>query len=108
MKKILYSDFESIKDIIGALGISYNAPKETNKDIFFNSWADLVGEKISKLSRPIELNDKNVLTVLCANSFIANELFLSKKNLMEIISQKAEELDLKVEDIRFDYKNWKK
>ena len=107
MKKIRYSNFESINDVINQIGFKYDKPLEDKKEAFFNSWEELVGKKLAMVSRPIELDSKNILLISCKNSFIANELFLSKKNLLSLLEEKAAEIGLEIKDIRFDYKNWK-
>lgn len=107
MKKIRYSNFESINDVINQIGFKYDQPLEAKKEEFFNCWEELVGQKLAAVSKPLELDSKNVLLISCKNSFIANELFLSKKNLLSVIEEKAVEIGLEIKDIRFDYKNWK-
>lgn len=106
MKKIKYSDFESIKDIIQQFDFKYDSSKENNKESFFNEWENIVGQKIASVSRPIELSEKNFLKISCANSFVANELFMQKQNLLKLIKEKAQELKIEVKDLIFDYKNW--
>lgn len=107
MKKIRYSDFDSIQEIISNLDLTYNKSEEENKQKFFEEWKEIVGDKIASVSKPVEINDKNILTILCANSFAANELFLSKNKLLIIMEERLKTLNLKISDIRFDYKNWK-
>lgn len=107
MKKIKYSDFESIHEIIGQIDLKYDQSIENNKSLLFEEWKNIIGEKISSLSKPVELSDKNLLKISCANSFVANELFMQKQNLIVIINEKAKEYNLKVRDLIFDYKSWK-
>ncbi len=107
MKKVKYSDFESIQEIIGQIDLKYDQSIENNKSLLFEEWQNIIGEKISSLSKPVELSDKNLLKISCANSFVANELFMQKQNLIIIINEKAKEYNLKVRDLIFDYKNWK-
>lgn len=106
MKKIKYSDFENINDIIQQFDFNYDAPKEDGKLLLFNSWESLVGSKIASVSMPIELTEKAILKISCANSFVANELFMQKQNLMTLLKEKAQELNLEIKDLMFDYKNW--
>ena len=106
MKKIKYSNFESMKDIINQLDLKYDATIETNKQKFFDQWENIVGKKLSSVSKPIEINKNSVLVVACKNSFIANELFLAKNNFIELIEDKSKELGLEIRDLRFEYKNW--
>ncbi len=106
MDKIKYSNFESIKDIMDSLDLGYDKNQEMNKQLLFDSWEEVIGKKISSVSKLTEINDKGILKVSCANSFVANELFLSKKNIIEILSQKTKELNIEIKDLNFEYKNW--
>ncbi len=108
MGKIKYSNFESIKEIMGQFDFSHDSSLEANKQIFFDHWEEMVGKKISAVTKPFEINQKEVLVISCANSFIANELFLSKTSLLELIREKAKELGIEIRDLKFDYKNWVK
>ena len=108
MKKIRYSNFESIKEIIMHLDLEYVPSKEENKQKLFDEWENIVGKKLASVSKPIEINSSSVLIISCANSFIANELFMSKNNLLELLDDKIREYSLDVKDIRFEYKNWVK
>lgn len=107
MKKIKYSDFESVHEIIGKIDLKYDKSIENNKALLFEEWESIIGEKIASLSKPVELSDKNLLKISCANSFVANELFMQKQNLLILINEKAHEFNLNVRDLIFDYKNWK-
>lgn len=106
MKKIKYSEFERIKEIIKQFDFNYDFAKESNKSSFFNAWEDIVGKKIASVSIPVELTEKAVLKISCANSFVANELFMQKQNLMTLLKEKAKELNLEIKDLTFDYKSW--
>lgn len=106
MKKIKYSEFESINDIIKQFDFKYDSSKENNKSMFFCLWEDIIGEKIASVSTPVELTEKAILKISCANSFVANELFMQKKNLILLLKEKAQELNLEIKDLMFDYKSW--
>ena len=67
----------------------------------------MVGQKIAEATRPFEINSQNVLVISCANSYIANELFLSKSSFLELLQEKAKELNVEIRDLKFDYKSWK-
>ncbi len=108
MGRIKYSNFESIQEIIGHFDFSHDENLESKKQQFFDDWEKTVGQKISKMTKPVDISQKGLLTVSCANSFVANELHLSKGPFLELIQEKAKELQIDITDIRFDYKNWKK
>lgn len=106
MKRIKYSNFSSMNEILNGLNFDYNQSAEMQKQKLFNFWEEIVGAKFSSVSKPYELTKNNVLMVSCANSFIANELFMLKKKIFLKLSEKATEVDLEIKDLRFDYKNW--
>lgn len=108
MKKIRYSQFESINDVIGQIDFKYDAPLEAKKQQLFDEWMDVVGKKLSAVSKPIEVTKNNVLIISCANSFIANELFLVKNNLLELLQEKVQDLNIEINDLKFDYMSWSK
>lgn len=108
MKKIRYSEFESIQEVMNQFSFKYDESVESQKQQFFDEWKDIVGEKIALVSKPQELTQNNVLIISCANSFIANELFLEKNSLLELIKERTKEYSFSITGLKFDYKNWKK
>lgn len=106
MKKIRYSNFESIQDVISHMDFKYDAPLEAQKQQLFDEWIDVVGTKLSTVSRPLEVTKNNVLIISCANSFIANELFLVKNSLLELLQEKVQDSKVEIRDLKFDYKSW--
>jgi hypothetical protein len=107
MKNINDSDFESIKDVIKSLNFNYNPDDYQRKETLQKCWIDTIGEKISKLAKVYNFSSDNKLTVSCADSFVANELYLEKDKILNIMNKKAQETGIKIEDIKFDYKKWK-
>ena len=107
MKKINNSDFESIQNIINNIDFHYEETNQKAQADLFNSWEEIIGNKISKFSKLFEISADNVLTVICRDSFIANELYYEKEKIFSLINKKAEKLGIKLKDIRFDYRKWK-
>lgn len=107
MKKIKYSEFESIKEVMNQFNFKYDASAESQKQQFFDDWTEVVGQKLAAVSKPVEVTRNNVLIIYCANSFIANELFLEKNGLLELVQEKIKGYNFDVVDLKFDYKNWK-
>ncbi len=107
-KKIRYSDFVSIEEVMSSIEFKYDSNEREKKETFFDDWENIVGEKLAKVSKPIDITDKNVLLISCMNSFVANEMFLLKKDILTIMEEDLKKLNLKIEDIYFDYKSWKK
>ena len=107
MKKLKYSNFELLKNVFEEIAINYDESKTQAKQELFDSWQEIIGEKISKFSKLYEISDDNVLTIACTDSFIANELFMEKQKIFTLIVEKAEKLGINIKDIRFNYKIWK-
>ncbi len=107
MKKLNNSDFELIQNIIENIDFNYETTQQQAKEELFKSWEEIIGSKISKFSKLFEISADNVLTVICRDSFIANELYYEKEKIFSLINKKAEKLGIKLKDIRFDYRKWK-
>lgn len=106
-KKIHNSNFELIENIIKDMKFNYEESVQDKKQQLFNSWEEIIGKKISKFSKLFEISADNVITVQCADSFVANELYFEKDKIFNLVNKKAQELGIKLEDIKFDYKKWK-
>ena len=107
MKRLNNSNFELLEDIIKNLDFNYDPSHNQTLEKLSCYWNDTIGNKISKFSKVLEISDDNILTVICADSFIANELYFEKARLIGNMNEKAKELGIKIVDIRFDYKKWK-
>ncbi|MCD7740202.1 MAG: DUF721 domain-containing protein [Candidatus Gastranaerophilales bacterium] len=107
MKKINNSDFELLKDIIKNLDIKSRQESSRILEQLKSYWQDILGKKISKLSKVYDYSAGNVLTVVCADSFIANELYFEKDRLINYMSEKTDKLGIIIKDIKFDYMKWK-
>lgn len=107
MKRINNSNFELIEDVIKSLEFNYDPSHNQTLEELKCYWNDTIGNKISKFSKVLEISVDNVLTVTCADSFIANELYFEKARLMAKMNENASKLGIKIEDIKFDYKRWK-
>ena len=107
MKKINNSDFEILKDVIESIDFSYNPDVCEKLEKIKEYWIETIGKKISKLAKVYDFSSDNKLTVSCADSFVANELYLEKEQILKLMNKNAEETGIKIEDIKFDYKKWK-
>ena len=107
MKKLNNSNFELVQDIIKSIDFNYEPQDEDIKQQFFFFFIEIIGNKISKFSKLYEISADNVLTVLCADSYIASELYFEKDNILKLVKEKADELGIKIKDIKFNYKKWK-
>ncbi len=107
MKRINYSNFELLEDVIKELDFNYNPQKIQNIEVLQNFWQEVVGKKIINLAKVHSFSDDNKLTIVCSDSFVANELYLEKAKLVDKMNKKAHETGIKIKDINFDYKKWK-
>lgn len=107
MKKLHNSNFELIQDVIKDLDFNYNPSNQEQLEQINKYWSDVVGKKISKLSRVTGLSSENILTVVCSDSFVSNELYFEKQNLLKFMNKNIENMGINIKDIKFDYKKWK-
>ena len=107
MKRINNSNFELIQDVIKELEFNYVEEKVGEFEKLTGYWVEVVGNKISQFSKVFEISADNTLTIVCADSFVANELYLEKIQLLKKMNDKTKNLGITIKDIRFDYKKWK-
>ena len=86
-KKIHNSNFELIENIIKDMKFNYEESVQDKKQQLFDSWEEIIGEKISKFSKLFEISTDNVITVQCADSFVANELYFEKDKIFNFFSK---------------------
>lgn len=106
MEKLNNSNFELLKNIFKDISFDYDETQTEAKEELFKSWEEIIGNKISKMSKMYEISD-DVLTIACSDSFVANELYFEKEKIMSLIEEKAQKLGIKIKDIKFNYKIWK-
>ncbi len=106
MEKIRYTNFELLEDIIKSIDFSYNPEAAQTKKNLQNFWEETVGKKIVKLAKVYDFSADNILTIVCADSFVSNELYLEKEKLLTTMNKKTEKLGIKIEDVIFNYKKW--
>lgn len=109
MKRLNYSNFELIEDIIGDLNFDYSEDKVEILNKLEKIWVEIVGYKISQFSKVLEISADNKLVIVCSDSFVANELYLKKDNLLETMCKKIVEQGIKIEivDLNINYRRWK-
>ena len=107
MEKLNNSNLELLKNIFKEISFSYDETQTAAREELFNSWEEIIGNKISKMSKMYEISDDDVLTIACSDSFVANELYFEKEKIMSLIEEKAQKLGIKIKDIKFNYKIWK-
>ena len=107
MKRINNSNFELLEDVIKSLDLKYNQERFLTLEKLGKYWSEIVGKKISKLSKVYDFSADNQIIVACADSFAANELYFEKEKLLDLMNKKAQKTGIKITEIRFDYKKWK-
>ncbi len=107
MKKLSNSDFELVHNIIQEINFNYDNDRQEKTNILSELWENIAGNDISKLTKVFEISDDYTVTVLCADSFIANELYFLKEKLLKIMKEKTQNLGIEIKDIKFNYKKWK-
>lgn len=107
MKKINNSNFEILEDVIKNIDFNYNPESAENIKTIEACWAETIGENISKLAKVYNFSSDNKLAVICADSFVSNELYFQKYKLISIMNKKIQKTGIEIRDITFDYKKWK-
>ena len=108
MKKILYTKFESVGDILSELKKKLKPKKQSKVLTLFLTWKEVAGSKLAEFSKPIGLSKDKTLIVACKNSMISQELYLNKTRILKSIQFYAKNLQLTVNDICFSHKIWGK
>ena len=107
MAKLNYSNFESLKEIIDEIKIDYEKNNIEKLEKFGIIWKEVVGNKTLQLSKVFGISADNILTIICADSHVANELYFEKNKLLKSIREKAQKNGIEIKDIIFNYKKWK-
>lgn len=125
MKKILYTNFEGIDDIIVSMlddkdksskksddEFSNNTKnlikKAINRNTLYKFWKKTVGEKFGKLSYPYGMAPQYTMIIACKNAAVVQELLLRKHEIIENLAPYTKSLKMTVKDLRFDPKKWEK
>ena len=108
MAKLNYSDFESIKDIINEIKVNYEQNNVQLIEKLGIIWKEAVGNNVSLLSKVYSLSEDNILTIVCSDSHVSNELYFVKSKLIKTINEKLKDENAEIKDIIFNYKKWEK
>ena len=110
MKKILYSNMDSLGSIMDGVVNTPQLKKGIKKATLFKFWGKVVGKKfenISEIASLDNINGKNVLTVACANSAVTSELIMFKSQLIKKMNTFSMPLGIEIHDMNFSHKIWK-
>ena len=106
MKKILYTDFEGVDDVISSMMENPMLKKAVTKTNLYNFWNKILPTKFQKRSRPFSMLPGGIMVVACENPIIAQELSLHKIMLLKKFEPYAKSLNIRVTDLKFDAKKW--
>lgn len=106
MKKILYTKFQNIDEIIAEMMKHAAIRKAITRTNLCKFWAKVAGEKFAKSSKPYSMIKGSVMVIACETPIVAQELMLRKTQLLVKFKPYVESLHMKLTDLRFDAKKW--
>ena len=106
MKKILYTKFQNIDDIIADLMKNAAIRKAITRANLCKFWNKVAGEKFSKTSRPYSMIKGSIMVIACETPVVAQELMLRKTQLLVKFKPYVESLNMRLTDLKFDAKKW--
>ncbi len=77
---------ENIQNILNRIIKQFGWQEKSDFAIIINKWEDILGEKMSKISKPNKLND-GILTINVDSSVWRSEIFLHKEQIIENINK---------------------
>lgn len=106
MKKILYTKFQYIDELIAKLAEEKEFKRAIKRSNLYKFWNKVAGEKFSKYSKPYSMIKGNIMVIACKTPTVAQELMLRKQDLLIKIKPYVESLNMNVSDLKFDTKKW--
>lgn len=106
MKKILYTKFQNIDDIIAEMMKHAAVRKAITRTNLCKFWNKVAGEKFAKSSKPYSMIKGSVMVIACETPIVAQELMLRKTQLLVKFKPYVESLHMKLTDLKFDAKKW--
>ena len=106
MKKILYTNFQYIDEIIAQLAQKKEIKKAITRNNLYKFWGKVAGEKFARNSKPYSMIKGNIMVIACKTPIVAQELMLNKNKLLNNFKPYAQSLNIKIEDLKFDSKKW--
>jgi len=106
MKKILYTKFKNIDEIIADLMKNAAIRKALTRANLCKFWSKAAGEKFAKNSRPYSMIKGSIMVIACKTPTVAQELMLRKTQILVKFKPYVESLNMKLTDLRFDAKKW--
>ena len=106
MKKILYTKFQNVDEIIAEMMKHAAIRKAITRTNLCKFWAKVAGEKFAKSSKPYSMIKGSIMVIACETPIVAQELMLRKTQLLVKFKPYVESLHMKLTDLRFDAKKW--
>lgn len=106
MKKILYTKFQNMDEIIAKLMEKAEIRKAITRSNLCKFWKKVAGEKFAQNSKPYSMIKGSIMVIACKTPIVAQELMLRKTQLLVKFKPYVESLDMKLTDLRFDAKKW--
>ncbi len=106
MKKILYTKFQNMDEIIAKLMERTEIRKAITRANLCKFWRKVAGEKFAQNSKPYSMIKGSIMVIACKTPTVAQELMLRKTQLLVKFKPYVESLQMKLTDLRFDAKKW--
>ncbi len=98
------SNFTNLSDVLGPLVAEIKLDQRLREHSLFSLWPYIVGENLSRLSRPVFFDHQGVMVVACSDASCAQELSLKKMQIQEQLYKAGRGMNVKVSGLRFDIK----
>ncbi len=106
MKKVLYTDFEGVDNIINSMMDNPQLKKAITRTNLYNFWDKIIPSKFKNRSKPYSMQYGGVMVIACENHIVAQELSLYKVILLKKFEPYLKSLKMHVKDMKFDPKKW--
>jgi len=98
------SNFTNVSDVLGPLVADIKLDQRLREHSLFSLWPYIVGENLSRLSRPIFFDHQGIMVVACSDASCAQELSLRKMQIQDQLYKAGRGMNVKVAGLRFDIK----
>lgn len=106
MKKILYTKFQNVDEIIAEMMKHAAIRKAITRTNLCKFWEKVAGEKFAQNSKPYSMMKGSIMVIACKTPVVAQELMLRKTQLLVKFKPYVESLNMKLTDLKFDAKKW--
>ncbi len=101
-------DFSKVSDILSQeVFDTKNCTNSIKKAVAFSFWKNICGAKFAKFSKPYDIKGKTLLVAVKSPS-VMQELIFYQNELLSKLKNYFMPVNIEIEEIRYDYKNWQK